>query len=722
MISLRVLAPAATECQLSALVVFAVVATSGNGSLLTNERADFAAAPVTSGRVGYVDEATGTVVRDTAALARSMFLDSAVPLVLAGQFVAFREGDGAGEVVGIMDVERVLKGPDRAGPRVRILIDEGILEADGSRRTRAFERGEDVTTAMATVPFFEQVGLTRERAGDVVFSEPGMTIDDEGGAIRTGETFVLGLAAASSDGADAVDRWYQYLAWGEEARRLIDVFERESALAARCTEWRHPWDWGQAATRRFFRGGGRELMLGFGVYRMKSKVAGIDHVRRCLDDGADPNADLPGGRGPLHWAAGQTHDVEVVRALLEAGAHLELRDASGETPLMYAAGNDRGNAAILNALLDVGASLGGSRSSTPLHRAAANENPEMIRTLVQAGADPNVRAGPSGRTPLHDAARYCGLYEHTQCRDMARRVEELLAAGAELSLRDFGGATALHWAAQGNFNPRSVTALIAAGLSVAARDRHGATPLHYAVRDQGAAVVTALLGAGADADAKDIAGATPLHWASRGRSREFHAVMDALVHAGVRLDARDNNGQTPLHYVGNSRRAIQLIVAGADPTAKDASGQTPSEARGELVGSASVDYRHLWAVGLFDDDSVPDEVFVRPVSFVDVYPRDAFDIRVSYLEGPHRLWGRLSTRLHEPLMLAELDSIHGIGIKTMAPGTYLTACAKGHGKKKCDADEHVRLDRDGVLLFRDESWSYLFHLVGDSFVRTWLSD
>ena len=46
--------------------------------------------------------------------------------------------------------------------------------------------------------------------------------------------------------------------------------------------------------------------------------------------------------GPLHWAARGGH-IDAVKALLEEGATLELRDRAGNTPLMWAAkhGNTR---------------------------------------------------------------------------------------------------------------------------------------------------------------------------------------------------------------------------------------------------------------------------------------------------------------------------------------------------------------------------------------------
>lgn len=70
---------------------------------------------------------------------------------------------------------------------------------------------------------------------------------------------------------------------------------------------------------------------------------------------------------------------------------------------------------------------------TPLHRAAANNgNPEVIRTLVQLGADVNAR-DKDGWTPLHVAA---GLSEKPEV------VLVLLKLGADPKARTSGGSTA----------------------------------------------------------------------------------------------------------------------------------------------------------------------------------------------------------------------------------------------------------------------------------------
>lgn len=58
-------------------------------------------------------------------------------------------------------------------------------------------------------------------------------------------------------------------------------------------------------------------------------------TRALLSHGANPNANLPNGVTPLHWAVG-AGQLETARLLIEAGANLNATDVWGLTPLGYA--------------------------------------------------------------------------------------------------------------------------------------------------------------------------------------------------------------------------------------------------------------------------------------------------------------------------------------------------------------------------------------------------
>jgi ankyrin repeat protein len=66
-----------------------------------------------------------------------------------------------------------------------------------------------------------------------------------------------------------------------------------------------------------------------------------------LDHGADPNVREASGFTPLH-AAAQNDDVEMIRALLLAGADLTMKSANGKTAMDVAmdAGHEKATALL----------------------------------------------------------------------------------------------------------------------------------------------------------------------------------------------------------------------------------------------------------------------------------------------------------------------------------------------------------------------------------------
>ena len=144
--------------------------------------------------------------------------------------------------------------------------------------------------------------------------------------------------------------------------------------------------------------------------------------------------------------------------------------------------------------------------------------------------------------------------------------------------------------------------------------------------------------------------------------------------------------------------ASLLLVASLDSEAQDVDA-VDVRTEGEQQGSTD-----LRAVGHFDDDRTLDRAYFRRTQ------GGWFELVVSLSSMPRLI------------VLAKLDSVDNMGVKTLGPGTYDTVCGKGYGGFDCDGvDDAVHLTRDGVLLFQYESSSRVFYWKRGVFVSAHLS-
>lgn len=158
-------------------------------------------------------------------------------------------------------------------------------------------------------------------------------------------------------------------------------------------------------------------------------------VAVLLGRGFDPNASDEQGRPALLLAL-QLDSTQCAQTLIAfAGTQVDRRNAAGETPLMLAA--LRGHLGLARTLLERNADVN-MPGWAPLHYAAASGKVALVDLLLEHHAYIDAES-PNGTTPLMMAAQYGD----------AQSLQRLLAAGADASLVNQLGLSALDFARRG---------------------------------------------------------------------------------------------------------------------------------------------------------------------------------------------------------------------------------------------------------------------------------
>ena len=153
----------------------------------------------------------------------------------------------------------------------------------------------------------------------------------------------------------------------------------------------------------------------------------------------------PNGDAPLHLALAAATDSRIVEQLLLFGADPNARNVRDDTPLHVAArtpGDDHGTIHVLlgdNAMFDAANAEGW----TPLHVASERIANLVMRTLLHAGANPNLRTPWGRETPLHLAVLGCRGAALRQGDSCEKAIVVLIRYGADPSIRDSQRATPL---------------------------------------------------------------------------------------------------------------------------------------------------------------------------------------------------------------------------------------------------------------------------------------
>ena len=242
-----------------------------------------------------------------------------------------------------------------------------------------------------------------------------------------------------------------------------------------------------------------------------------------------------------------------------------------DTALSLATTNGHTRAA--QALISMGADINKIQGPgvNALHIAAINQDFDMIRILVEAGASLDVADYYRGDDDVRQqrvALHYASAQGHSQATKL------LLERGASVDIEDLGGSTPLHMAATTG-DMTTIRLLLKAHASLDIKDNSGKTALIVAAQCGHHSVVEILNEAGALLNITDHDCNTALLLATK---ESHHVVVEVLLKAGASVGSSDSIDCSPLHAAakeGNLTILKALIDAQAHINMVDSTGRTP---------------------------------------------------------------------------------------------------------------------------------------------------
>lgn len=161
---------------------------------------------------------------------------------------------------------------------------------------------------------------------------------------------------------------------------------------------------------------------------------------------------------------------------------------------------------------------------------------------------------------VNDAANIKGLtvLHYAAAKGDTDVVRFLLEHGADIHAQDSDlSRSAIHFAAE-NGNIECIKLLAERGADLEDRDCYGATALHYAARSDKIDVIKFLVNRKIDYTAKDIRGWSSMHYAASGGSLD---AIRYLITKGLNINELNETGRTPLFFVGNNREVREFMIS-----------------------------------------------------------------------------------------------------------------------------------------------------------------
>jgi len=224
-------------------------------------------------------------------------------------------------------------------------------------------------------------------------------------------------------------------------------------------------------------------------------------------------------------------------------------DDNGYTSLCIAVENE--NLELVKLLLELGADVnqGISNGYTPLHIAASNGYIEIAEFLVRNRANVN-KSENKGFTPIFLAIKH----KHS------KMVRLLIENGADINKQAECGWSPFHAiAGAGVYDSEILEIFLKNKGDINCRNKEGYSPIHLAIARGDIELINILLEKGGDIDQKLNDGRTLLHYAVE---REELEVARFLLEKGIDINASDANGWTALYIAVKNeyKEIIELLL------------------------------------------------------------------------------------------------------------------------------------------------------------------